>query len=164
MTSISERVLTRIDRPIRSLVEAMNSIPFIETLSSCAGHPERHKSMNATQYAQAIVDFRIINEDKWGLTWIALLNQLLLQQERNKEGQAVTAYRWYRVCNGKFMWEWELRISVCERSSQACRDMLNREFFWLTDFFQSIELTLPDICHTDHSLRKGLVLRCRDQR
>ncbi len=59
----SDRDLKEIEKPIRSLVIAMNEIPYITTFCSCAGHEAKREDNLYRYTCRAFVDFELLKKE-----------------------------------------------------------------------------------------------------
>ena len=72
-----------LDETIAPLIEAMNRVAFIETLSSCGGHPEE-SSVQEYGYAVGNVVFEIEDEPQNAIRWYGMLQDVLLRRKKQQ--------------------------------------------------------------------------------
>ena len=72
-----------IDETIAPLIEAMNQLPYIDTLSCCGGHPEE-SAVKEYGYAVATVVFDIEDEAENAIRWYGVVQDVLRRRQAQR--------------------------------------------------------------------------------
>ena len=116
-----------IDETIAPLVEAMNRLSFIETLSSCGGHPEE-SVVSEYGYAVANVVFEIEEEAENAVRWYGILQDILRRRKASqlkREHAFIFSKKFSLNSEGYLAWQWDLKIQATGKTTEACRAGLN---------------------------------------
>ena len=129
-----------IDETIAPLIEAMNEVPYLVTLSCCGGHPEE-SAVKECGYAVATVVFDIEDEAENAIRWYDTVQDIL----RRRKGQRLCREHAF-IFEKKFIlnednylsWQWELKIQATGKTPEECRVGLDEGIASLTDYFRDI--------------------------
>lgn len=129
-----------VDETIAPLIEAMNKVPYLVTLSCCGGHPEE-SAVKEYGYAVATVVFDIEDEQENAFRWYDTVQDIL----RRRKGQQVCREHAF-IFEKKFIlnednylsWQWELKIQATGKTPDECRVGLDEGIASLTDYFRNI--------------------------
>lgn len=127
-----------LDETIAPLIEAMNRVSFIETLSSCGGHPEE-SAVREYGYAVANVVFDIEDEAENAIRWYAMMQDILLRRKAEtlkREYAFVFEKKFLLNDEGYLSWQWELKIQATGTTPQECRTGLDEGIGSLRDAFE----------------------------
>jgi tRNA(Phe) wybutosine-synthesizing methylase Tyw3 len=69
-----------IDETIAPLIEAMNKVPYLATLSCCGGHPEE-SAVKEYSYAIATVVFDVEDEAENAIRWYDVVQDILSRRK-----------------------------------------------------------------------------------
>lgn len=131
-----------LDETIAPLIEMMNRLPFIETFSSCGGHPEE-SSVQEYGYAVANVVFEIEDEPENVLRWYGVMREILVRRKAEAlehEHAFIFAKMFSLNSDGNLGWQWGLKIQATGKKPEECRSGLDEGIAFLTSFFQEITI------------------------
>ncbi len=126
-----------LDTAIAPLVEAMNRVPFIATLSSCGGHPEE-SSVREYGYAVANVVFDLKDEAENAIRWFGMVQDVLRARKAERprrEHAFIFAKKFCLNLDGYLTWQWDLKIQATGKSPAECRAGLDDGIAFLTSYF-----------------------------
>lgn len=126
-----------VDEEIAPLVEAMNGVDFIGTISCCAGHPD--EKAEDFQYAVANVVFEVKDEPRNLFRWYQLMERILRARQTLKvvHDFACTFDKRYSLGEeGALSWVWILKVEGGGRDASACRAALDEGLAFLAESFQ----------------------------
>ncbi len=147
-----------LDETIAPLIEAMNRVSFIETLSSCGGHPEE-SAVREYGYAVGTVVFEVEDEPENAIRWYGMMQDILTRRkaetlERARAaGSTAGGAGWTRCAgagafifakkfglnpDGYLCWQWDLKIQATGKTPDECRRGLGEGIAFLTVFFREI--------------------------
>ena len=129
-----------IDETIAPLIEAMNKVPYLTTLSCCGGHPEE-SAVKDYGYAITTVVFDVEDEAENAIRWYGVVQDIL---SRRKAQQLSLEYAF--IFEKKFIlnedeflsWQWELKIQATGKTPEQCRAGLDEGIAFLTNYFRNI--------------------------
>lgn len=127
-----------LDETIAPLIEAMNRVSFIETLSSCGGHPEE-SAVREYGYAVANVVFDIEDEAENAIRWYGMIQDILHRrkaQRLEREHAFIFAKKFSLNSDGYLSWQWELKIQATGTTPRECRVGLDEGIVFLQDAFE----------------------------
>lgn len=131
-----------LDKTIEPLIEAMNRASFIETYSSCGGHPEE-SSVQEYGYAVANVVFEIEDESENVMRWYRIIQDVLLRRKSetlNYEHAFIFAKTFSLNSEGYLCWQWGLKIQATGKTAEQCRSGLDEGIAFLTAYFEEVVL------------------------
>ncbi len=126
-----------LDKTIVPLITAMNHVCFIETLSSCGGHPEE-SAVREYGYAVANVVFEIEDEPENAIRWYGMLQDILRrrkQQRLQREHAFIFAKKFSLNPEGYLAWQWGLKIQASGKTPEECRAGLDEAIAFLVAYF-----------------------------
>ncbi len=129
-----------LDETIAPLIEAMNRVAFIETLSSCGGHPEE-SSVQEYGYAVANVVFEIEDEPQNAIRWYGMLQDVLLRrkkQQMKREHAFIFAKKFSLNPDGYLAWQWDVKIQATGMTPEECRTGLDEGIAFLAAYFDEV--------------------------
>ena len=127
-----------LDEIIAPLIAAMNRVAFIETLSSCGGHPEE-AAVQEYGYAVANVVFEIEDEPENAIRWYGMVQNILVLRKAEtlkREHAFVFARKFSLNPDGYLCWQWDLKIQATGKTPEECRQGLDEGIAFLTTFFR----------------------------
>ena len=127
-----------LDETIAPLIAAMNRVSFIETLSSCGGHPEE-SAVREYGYAVANVVFEIEDEPENAMRWYGMLQDVLRrrkQQRPEHEHAFIFAKNFSLNPEGYLAWQWSLKIQASGKTPDECRAGLGEGIAFLRAHFE----------------------------
>ncbi len=129
-----------IDETIAPLIEAMNKVPYLTTLSCCGGHPEE-SAVKEYGYAIATVVFDIEDEAENAIRWYGVVQDILSRrkaQQLSLEHAFIFEKKFILNADGYLSWQWELKIQATGKTPEQCRAGLNEGIAFLIDYFRNI--------------------------
>ena len=129
-----------LDETIEPLIDVMNCVPFIETFSSCGGHPEE-SSVQEYGYAVANVVFEIEDEPDNVMRWYGMLRDILIQRKAEaleREHAFIFAKKFSLSPDGYLCWQWGLKIQATGKTPEECRSGLDEGIAFLTAYFREV--------------------------
>ena len=127
-----------LDETIAPLIEAMNRVPFVGTLSSCGGHPEE-SAIQEYGYAVANVVFEIEDEPENAIRWYGMMQDILTHRKAEaleREHAFIFAKKFSLNPDGYLCWHWDLKVQATGQTPDACRRGLDEGIAFLTMFFE----------------------------
>ena len=127
-----------IDATIAPLVEAMNRIPYLDTLSCCGGHPEE-SAVREYGYAVATVVFDVEEESENAIRWYGVVQDILRRrktQQLSREHAFIFEKKFMLNEDGFLSWQWELKVQATGKTPRDCRAALDEGMAFLTAYFQ----------------------------
>ncbi len=131
-----------IDETIAPLIDIMNRISFIETLSCCGGHPEE-SAVEEYGYAVANVIFDIENESENAIRWYNMVQDILRLRKNasvNHEHAFVFEKKFLLNGDGYLSWQWELKIQATATTPEMCREGLDEGIDFLISYFREVSV------------------------
>ena len=128
------------DETIAPLIEVMNQVPYIVTLSCCGGHPEE-SAVKEYGYAVATVVFDIEDEAENAIRWYDVVQDILRcrkAQQLSREHAFIFEKKFILNEEGYLSWQWELKIQATGKTPEQCRTGLDEGIAFLTDYFRNI--------------------------
>ncbi len=128
------------DETIAPLIEVMNQVPYIVTLSCCGGHPEE-SAVKEYGYAVATVIFDIEDEAENAIRWYDVVQDILRRrkaQQLSREHAFIFEKKFVLNEQGYLSWQWELKIQATGKTPEECRTGLDEGIVFLTDYFRKI--------------------------
>ena len=129
-----------IDETIAPLIEAMNKVPYLTTLSCCGGHPEE-SAVKEYGYAVATVVFDVEDEAENAIRWYGVVQDILTRrkaQQLSREHAFIFEKKFMLNADGYLCWQWELKIQATGKMPEQCRAGLDEGIAFLTGYFQNI--------------------------
>ena len=129
-----------IDETISPLIEAMNKVPYLSTVSCCGGHPEE-SAVKEYGYAIATVVFDVEDEAENAIRWYGIIQDILSRrkaQQLSREYAFIFEKKFILNEDGYLSWQWELKIQATGRNPEECRAGLDGGIVFLTDYFRNI--------------------------
>ena len=129
-----------LDETIAPLIEAMNRVLFIETFSSCGGHPEE-AAVQEYGYAVGNVVFEIEDEPENAMRWYGMMQDILTRRKTEtleREHAFVFAKKFGLNPDGFLCWQWDLKIQATGKTPDECRQGLDEGITFLTAYFGEI--------------------------
>ena len=129
-----------IDETIAPLVEAMNKVPYLATLSCCGGHPEE-SAVKEYGYAVATVIFDIEDEAENIIRWYGVVQDILSRrkaQQLSREHAFIFEKKFILNADGYLSWQWELKIQATGKTPEQCRAGLDEGIAFLTEYFRNM--------------------------
>jgi len=129
-----------IDETIVPLIEAMNEVAFIETFSSCGGHPEE-SAVEEYGYAVANVIFDIEEESENVIRWYGMMQDILRRRKKTpaaREHAFIFEQKYILNSEGYLCWQWELKVQATATTPAACREGLDEGLGFLTAYFREV--------------------------
>ncbi len=129
-----------IDETIAPLIEAMNRIPYVDTLSCCGGHPEE-SAVKEYGYAVATVVFDIEDEAENAIRWYGAVQDILRRrkaQRVSREHAFIFEKKFLLNDEGYLAWQWELKIQATGKTPEDCRAGLDEGIGLLTECFRDM--------------------------
>lgn len=126
-----------IDPKIQRLVETINLLGFINTVSCCEGHPD--EEVKGFQYAVANVIFAVKDEPRNLFRWYRLMEQILRARQAANVMHDFSCNFDKRFSLGEddtLCWDWVLKIQGCGRNAAESRAALDEGITFLTKLFQ----------------------------
>lgn len=126
-----------LDDTIAPLVEAMNHVPFLATLSSCGGHPEE-SAVREYGYAVATVVFDVKDEAENAIRWYGIVQDILRTRKAERpqrEHAFIFAKKFCLNPDGFLSWQWDLKIQATGKMPAECRAGLDEGVTFLTEYF-----------------------------
>lgn len=127
-----------LDETIVPLIAAMNRVSFLETLSSCGGHPEE-SAVREYGYAVANVVFEIEDEAENAIRWYDMLQDVLRRRKQRRlrrEHAFIFAKKFSLNPQSYLAWQWGLQIQASGKTPEECRAGLDEGLAFLTAYFQ----------------------------
>ncbi len=129
-----------LDETVAPLIEAMNRVSFIETLSSCGGHPEE-SAVREYGYAVANIVFEIEDEPGNAIRFCGMMQDVLTRRKAEalkREHAFIFAKKFALNPDGYLCWQWDLKIQATGKTPDECRRGLDEGIAFLTTFFQEV--------------------------
>ncbi|MEE9402886.1 MAG: hypothetical protein V3V47_06775 [Desulfobacteria bacterium] len=129
-----------IDETIAPLIEAMNKVPYLTTLSCCGGHPEE-SAVKEYGYAIATVVFDVEEEAENAIRWYGVVQDILSRRKAQqlwREHAFIFAKKFILNADGYLSWQWELKIQATGKTPEQCRAGLDEAIAFLTDYFRNM--------------------------
>lgn len=129
-----------LDETIAPLIEAMNRVSFIETLSSCGGHPEE-SAVQEYGYAVGNVVFEIEDEPENAIRWYGMMQDILTRRKAEtleREHAFIFAKKFSLNPDGYLCWQWDLKIQATGKTPEECRRGLDEGIAFLTAYFRKV--------------------------
>lgn len=129
-----------LDETIRPLIAALNRVEFIETFSSCGGHPEE-AAFEEYDYAVANVVFEIEEEPENAMRWYGMIQNALRQhknQPRKFDHTCIFSKTYSLNPAGYLAWQWNLKIQATGKTSADCRQGLDEGIAFLVAYFSEV--------------------------
>ena len=130
-----------IDETIAPLIEAMNKVPYLTTLSCCGGHPEE-SAVKEYGYAVATVIFDIEDEPENAIRWYGVVQDILRgrkAQQLSREYAFIFEKKFILNADGYLSWQWELKIQATGTTVEDCRVGLDEGIIFLTAYFNEVK-------------------------
>ena len=127
-----------LDETISPLIEAMNRVSFIETLSSCGGHPEE-SAVREYGYAVGNVVFEIEDEPGNAIRWYVMMQDILARRKAEaikREHAFIFAKKFSLNPDGFLCWQWDFKIQATGKTPDECREGLDEGIVFLTAYFR----------------------------
>ena len=127
-----------LDEIIAPLIEAMNLVPFIETFSSCQGHPEE-SAVHKYGYAVANVVFEIEDEPENIIHWYGMMQDILARRKDQPlkcEHAFIFSKKYALNPDGYLCWQWDLKVQATGKTPRECRVGLDEGISFLTICFK----------------------------
>ena len=127
-----------IDREVQPLVDAISAVPYLATVSCCAGHPD--EKTPGFQYAVANVVFEVKDEPRNLFRWYRLMERVLRfrRDTRVRHDWGCTFDRRFSLGEDDVLsWEWVLKIEGSGRDLAGCRAALDEGIAALVEPFQA---------------------------
>ncbi len=125
------------DDTIKSLIETINRIHYLETISCCGGHPEE-AAVKEYGYAVANIVLIVRDEHENVFNWHQIIKQILADRKKTnpKNEFAFVIGKVYGLNEkGNLSWTWKITIQATGKTPDQCRagldegiDFLEREF------------------------------------
>ncbi len=129
-----------LDETIAPLIEAMNRVSFIETLSSCGGHPEE-SAIREYGYAVGNVVFEIEDEPENVIRWYVMMQDILIRRKAEalkREHAFIFAKKFSLNPDGYLCWQWDFKIQATGKTPEECRQGLDEGIAFLTAYFREV--------------------------
>ncbi len=129
-----------IDETIAPLIEAMNQLPYLVTLSCCGGHPEE-SAIKEYGYAIATVIFDIEDEPENAIRWYGIIQDILRHRKKRRlsnEHAFIFEKKFILNDKGYLSWQWELKIQATGKTPGECRAGLDEGVAFLTTYFRDV--------------------------
>ena len=129
-----------LDKTIAPLIEAMNRVSFIETLSSCGGHPEE-SALREYGYAVGNIVFEIEDEPENAIRWYGMMQDILTRRKaetHKREHAFIFAKKFSLNPDGYLCWQWDFKIQATGKTPRECRDGLDEGIAFLTAYFREV--------------------------
>jgi hypothetical protein len=129
-----------LDEAIAPLIAAMNRVSFIETLTSCGGHPEE-SAVREYGYAVANVGFEIEDEPENAVRWYGMMQDILRRRKElrlEREHAFIFAKKFSLNSERYLAWHWDLKIQATARTPDECRRGLDEGIAFLADYFNEV--------------------------
>jgi hypothetical protein len=129
-----------IDETIAPLIEVMNKVPYLVTLSCCGGHPEE-SAVREYGYAVATVVFDIEDEQENTIRWYDTVQDILRrrkEQRLSREHAFIFEKKFILNEDNYLSWQWELKIQATGKTTEECRAGLDEGIVFLIDYFRGI--------------------------
>ncbi len=129
-----------LDETIAPLIEAMNRVSFIETLSSCGGHPEE-SAVREYGYAVGNVVFEIEDEPENAIRWYVMMQDILTRRKAEalkREHAIIFAKKFSLNPDGHLCWQWDFKIQATGKAPNECRQGLDEGIAFLTAYFREV--------------------------
>ena len=129
-----------LDETIAPLVAAMNRVSFIETLSSCGGHPEE-AAVREYGYAVANVVFEVADEAQNAIRWYGILQDVLHARRKRRlerEHAFIFSKKFSLNADGYLAWLWDVKVQASGVTPEECRAGLDEGIAFLTAKFHEV--------------------------
>ena len=129
-----------LDETIAPLIEAMNRVSFIETLSSCGGHPEE-SAIKEYGYAVGNVVFEIEDEPENAIRWYVMMQEILTRRKTEalkREHAFIFAKKFSLNPDGYLCWQWDFKIQATGKTPDDCRQGLDEGIAFMTAYFREV--------------------------
>jgi hypothetical protein len=129
-----------LDETIAPLIEAMNRVSFIETLSSCGGHPEE-SAVREYGYAVGNVVFEVEDEPENAIRWYVMVQDILGRRRAEslkREHAFIFAKKFALNSDGYLCWQWDLKIQATGKTPEECRRGLDEGIAFLAAYFMEV--------------------------
>lgn len=129
-----------LDETIAPLILAVNRVSFIETRSSCGGHPEE-SAVQDYGYAVATVVFEIEDEPGNAIRWYGMMQDILTRRKAEalcREHAFIFAKKFGLNPDGYLSWQWDLKIQATGKTPDECRRGLDEGIAFLTAYFREV--------------------------
>ena len=129
-----------LDETIAPLIEAMNRVSFLETLSSCGGHPEE-SAIKEYGYAVGNVVFEIEDEPENAIRWYVMMQDILTCRKTEalkREHAFIFAKKFSLNPDGYLCWQWDFKIQATGKTPDVCRQGLDEGIAFLTAYFREV--------------------------
>ncbi len=129
-----------IDETIAPLIEVMNKVPYLVTLSCCGGHPEE-SAVKEYEFAVATVVFDFEDEAENIIRWYGVIQDILRCRKRqrlSREHAFIFEKKFILNEDGYLSWQWELKIQSTGKTPDECRAGLDEGIVFLTNYFRNI--------------------------
>jgi hypothetical protein len=129
-----------VDETIAPLIDAMNQVSYLVTLSCCGGHPEE-SAVKEYGYAMATVVFDIEDEPENAIRWYNTVQDILRRRKGqllSREHAFIFEKKFILNEDGYLSWQWELKIQATGKTPNECGAGLDEGIAFLTEYFQNI--------------------------